>query len=348
MKRNLAIGLTVAAMASALVFARQNTASGARETNVVSTTPGPRTDAQLIVGPGRVEPVSEEIEISAELPGRLRTVLVEEGQRVKAGEVIAELEAADYRAQLDAAHARLALARAELERVVNGARREERDEARAAAAQAEAVLSQARVEMQRRENLFRDGAIPREELERADRDLRVARARHDELGERQRLVDAAARHEDVDRARASVALAGAEAAEARALLEKTRVRAPIDGVILRRHLQAGESLAVTPAPTAIVTMADVTRLRVRMDVDETDIAGARIGQPAWVTADAYGTRRFTGRVIRISEMFGPKNVRTDLPAERQDTKVLETLIELDAGQSLPIGLRVDAFITRKP
>jgi HlyD family secretion protein len=117
-------------------------------------------------------------------------------------------------------------------------------------------------------------------------------------------------------------------------------------VILRRHLLAGESLAVSPSPAAIVTMADVSRLRIRVDVDETDIAGARVGRPAWVTADAYGTRRFTGRVVRISEMFGPKNVRTDVPAERQDTKVLEVLVDLDPGQTLPIGLRVDAFIEK--
>jgi len=58
----------------------------------------------------------------------------------------------------------------------------------------------------------------------------------------------------------------------------------------------------------------------------------------------YGERKFAGRVIRIGGMLGRKNIRTDEPSERVDTKILETLIELDAGASLPIGLRVDAFI----
>ena len=129
-------------------------------------------------------------------------------------------------------------------------------------------------------------------------------------------------------------------------LEKTLVRAPVDGVVLRRHLRAGESLAVLPVRSPIVTLADVTALRGRVDVDEGDIGGLRVGQPAWVTADAYGTRRFAGRVGRIGEMLGRARIRTDDPAERIDHKVRETLVELEASARLPIGLRVDAFIAR--
>jgi hypothetical protein len=66
--------------------------------------------------------------------------------------------------------------------------------------------------------------------------------------------------------------------------------------------------------------------------------------------DGRRLRRATvcGRVIRIGGMLGRKNVRTDEPSERVDTKILETLVELDAGTSLPIGLRVDAFIGSAP
>ena len=78
----------------------------------------------------------------------------------------------------------------------------------------------------------------------------------------------------------------------------------------------------------------------------TDERRARCETGAWVTADAYGERRFAGRVIRVGEMLGRKNVHTDDPAEKVDTKVLETLVELDEGTRLPIGLRVDAFLAR--
>jgi HlyD family secretion protein len=79
-------------------------------------------------------------------------------------------------------------------------------------------------------------------------------------------------------------------------------------------------------------------------VDEADVARLRDGQAAYVTADAFGQRRFTGRVVRVGQVLGRKNVRTDEPTERVDTKVLETLIELVDGHELPLGLRVQAFI----
>ena len=91
-------------------------------------------------------------------------------------------------------------------------------------------------------------------------------------------------------------------------------------------------------------MADVTILRVRADVDETDVGKVRLGQRAYVTADAYGDRKFWGRVRRIGQVLGKKRVRTDEPTERVDTKILETLIELDRGQRLHLGLRVNSFI----
>jgi HlyD family secretion protein len=344
MRRSIWLAVLVLIAAGAGALARGSMSDEGRTPAAAPTS----ANAGLIVGAGRVESISEELEISAELPGRLRAVLVDEGSEVRKGDVVAEIESAEYVARLAAARASAARAHAELERIVNGARREERDEARAAVAQAAAVLAQAKTEVVRREALFRDGAISREELERTDRDLRVAQARHDELVERQRLIDSDARHEDVDRARAAVAAAEASVSEARAMLEKTRVRAPIDGVILRRHLLGGESVAVSSTPEPIVSMADLSQLRVRMDVDETDIADVRLGQRAWVTADAFGSRQFPGRVVRIGSMLGRKNVRTDAPAERQDTKVLETLIALEPGHPLPVGLRVDAFIAKTP
>jgi HlyD family secretion protein len=66
-----------------------------------------------------------------------------------------------------------------------------------------------------------------------------------------------------------------------------------------------------------------------------------------VTANAFGDRRFPGRIVRVGRMLGKKNVRTDEPAERVDTKVLETLVELNDGHELPLGLRVQAFISSK-
>jgi hypothetical protein len=86
-------------------------------------------------------------------------------------------------------------------------------------------------------------------------------------------------------------------------------------------------------------------LRVRVDVDETDVATLRTGQKAFVKADTYGDKQFHGSVFRIGEILGKKNIRTDEPSEKVDTKILEVLLELEPNSQLKPGLRVDAFIS---
>ncbi|MEP6901390.1 MAG: efflux RND transporter periplasmic adaptor subunit, partial [Actinomycetota bacterium] len=115
------------------------------------------------------------------------------------------------------------------------------------------------------------------------------------------------------------------------------------GVDLRKRLKNGES--VSPEnQTGIVTIADVSALRIRVDLDETDVAKVRENQKAFITADAYGDQKFYGKVIKIGQILGRKNFRTERPTEKVDTKILEILIELAPDQKLPLGLRVDSFI----
>jgi HlyD family secretion protein len=82
-----------------------------------------------------------------------------------------------------------------------------------------------------------------------------------------------------------------------------------------------------------------------MDVDERDIARVKPGATAYVTADAFGSRHFTGKVVEIGRRFGRKNIRTDDPVEKNDTKILEVVIELDSNELLLTGQRVTSFIT---
>lgn len=301
------------------------------------------TDAAWIAAPGRVEAVSEEVRVSSELSGRLKAVYVEEGDRVRQGQVLAEIQNADYRARVAQAEAALGQREAELRRTVNGARTQERREAEASMQAAEAVLNNARSEAQRRRALADRNVISRDEADRYERAYQVARAQYEQAAEHFAFVDAAAREEDRAHAEAAVAAAQAQVAEARAYLEKSYIRAPIHGVILRKLRHTGESVS-TQFDSPVVTMADDSVLRVRLDVDESDVSKLKVGQRAYVTAEAYGAHHFWGRVIRVGRILGKKKIRTDEPTEHVDTKILETLVELDPGQSLPLGLRMDSFV----
>lgn len=320
--------------------------SSGRAAGRVANAPGVVTvlPEAIAAGPGRVEPVSEEVRVAAQVGGILHEVLVDEGDSVTAGQLVARIEHAEYVARASAADAELRLREAEARRVRNGARDQERHEAAAAVEEAEAVLDHHRADLQRLRDLAREKVIARQELDRGEQAARVAQARLDAAQQHASLVAAGAREEDQSRADAEVALARARVEEARALLAKTSIRSPIDGVVLRRHRKVGESVS-TQFDSPILTIADRSIVRVRVDVDETDVARVVVGQPAYVTADAFGSRRFPGRVVRVGQALGRKNFRTDEPSERVDTKILETLVQLEDGRELPIGLRVQAYVT---
>ena len=325
----------------------------------------------FVAAPGVVEAISEEIEVGAEIPGKLKRVLVEEGEQVSKGQTIAILENSDFEAQIvsakaqietlrsqkKTAEAKVLQAKTERTRIFNGSRPEERREALQSYEQTLPNVEQAKREVARREKLFASGDISREELERAKRDLETLQKQSNAMNEKYNVVNADARNDDLSKADAAITLAEKQANEFNALiaeaearvrtaqanLDKTIIRAPITGVILRKRLKDGESVSPENT-TGIVSIADVSALRVRVDLDETDVAKVRENQRAFVTADAYGEQKFSGKVIKIGQILGRKNFRTEKPTEKVDTKILEVLIELDANQKLPLGLRVDAFI----
>jgi HlyD family secretion protein len=328
-------------LTTSLVVAAHRSKENSAAVASVRSNSGP----ELIAGPGRVEPLSEDIQIGSELSGRLKSVFVEEGDAIHRGQVLAELENADYRAQVESARADVAEKEATLRKVINGARRQERDEAWSSVNEAKAVMVNAQAELQRRQELFAAGVVSREELDRYKSDADVAKAKYQSAVEQHSLVDDHAREEDRSIAEANLQLAQAQLAEAQARYEKTFIRSPIDGTVLRKHHRSGESVSnSSTVPDPILTIGDRQRLRVRVDVDETDVSKVRLGQKAYVTADAYGQQKFWGRVVRVGQQLGPKNVHTDEPTEKVDTKILETLVELDPGARLPDGLRVDAYI----
>src|SRR5271166_3798196 len=111
----------------------------------------------LVAGAGRVEPSSENIKLGSELNGKLKRVYVDEGNHVSRGQVLAELENADYHAQVGSAAAEVKQKEAELRKVINGARQQERREALSSVVEAEAVMNHARLERDRYRELFDAG-----------------------------------------------------------------------------------------------------------------------------------------------------------------------------------------------
>jgi multidrug resistance efflux pump len=342
-KRQILVGAAIALAAVGTVALHSRTDKHAAV--AAPAVDQPLITKSVVAGPGLIEPNSEDVKIGSELAGKLKEVLAEEGQQVKKSQVLAILVNDDYYAQVEASRAQVHQAQAAYDKILNGSRTQERKESFAAMQQAETVAANTRSDLERRQKLFDGGIISREEMDHAQRDFNVAEAQFEAAKQHFHLIDDRQRDEDIASAKAQLEMAKAQLAGNEAVYEKTFLRAPFDGTILRKHHRTGESItnsSVTPDP--VFTMGDMAGLRVRVDVDETDVSRVAEGQKVYVTAAAYQGQKFWGHVIRVGGQLGHKNLQTDEPKEKTDTKILETLVQLDPGARLPVGLRVDAYI----
>jgi len=299
-----------------------------------------------IAARGRVEGASsQEIKLASRVVGRLKEVTVNDGDPLHKGQVVAVLENNDLLAQVEQARANVQHAQAVLERLQNGARPEERAASRAALNEAQAAADNAKLNFERSQKLFREGGIISQSvLDQAERDWKMAQARLESARENYKLIMAPPRAEDVAAAQAQLDLARGQLAQAQDNYDNTFVHSPVDGEVIKRYMNPGESISYESLYQPIVSVSDTTHLRVRTEIDETDIGKIQIGQHATIRCDAFRGQSFYGHVVRISGGLGPKKIQTDNPTEKIDMDILESFVEVDPGTPLRVGLRVDVYI----
>jgi multidrug resistance efflux pump len=128
-----------------------------------------------------------------------------------------------------------------------------------------------------------------------------------------------------------------------AQLARYRVVAPIDGVVTSRQAQPGETVA---AATPLITIADLTRLRIEAEVDEYDIAHCRVGSPVKIRAEGYPDRSWQGEVEEIADVLSSRRIRPEDPGKPTDTRVLPVRIAFRESIPLRLGQRVEVEIER--
>lgn len=210
---------------------------------------------------GTVEPVRL-VEVSTELSGTIKAVRVETNEVVKAGQLLAELESETQRMEFRRAEAQVAAA---------GARVKE----------AEAATVAASKEFARKKTLAARDLAPARDLDNATASSQQTRA-------------------TVEALTAEMKAAEAGLAIAKANLEKTRIVSPIDGIVLRRNVEPGQTVAATLQSPVLFRLAqDLDRMQIRVDVDEADALNVRHGQPASFTVQALRDRPLEARVEKL-------------------------------------------------
>ena len=234
---------------------------------------------------------------------------MEEGDHVQEGQFLLQIDPIPYQANL--ANAKAAL---------NGAR-SELDSARASLKQLEQTYL-------RKEKMVKDGEglISQDEYDRARSDYEVQKAR-------------------VQSAQHAVEQSLANVQRSQDDLDKTRVVSPMTGIVVRKAVEEGEVAVIgtmNNPGTVLLTVADLSIIQAELEVDEVDIGGVKIGQPASVTVDAFPGKKFPGVVSEIGNSPLVKNT-TATAEESTDFKVTITLNSPDAG--LRPGLTADGEIT---
>ena len=295
----------------------------------------------IFAAPGKVEGLSDTIQVEAAADGVLKAVDVTEGQFVKKGTLLGEIACDDLNAALNASLADADAARQARVRLLRGARVEEKRVAAQKIAAARATLTEARAQLHRQHILYTGGEVSGSDYDRAKRDYGVARAEYQAAVRSERLLVAPPLPEDKARTDAQVLAAESRVQEAHERITKCSITAPIDGTVLRVDAKPGEAFStVTPHPLFI--LADASGRRVKAEVDERDLAEVAIGQNVIIRSEGLAGKRLAGSVESTSMVMGKKSVFTDDPADKIDRDVLEVTINFgtEDAKALPIGLRV--------
>lgn len=299
-------------------------------------TEGPRVDAitpvrqpmvQTIVTSGRVVQ-RRQSKLGAMIPGTVAEVGVEDGDRVEAEALLVRLADEDALANLAEAEASVSEAEARLARVQGVGRRIAEQALRLATIEAR----QADVEFQRQQALAGTGAVSELSFERARRDRDQARSRR--VSASLEVAAAAPKGSDVAVSAAALSQAQARLTAAQVAVEETRIRAPLPGVVLKRHVEPGE---VVQPGEAIVTFAGDGPLQVRIQPDESNLALLRLGQHALVSSEAFPEQRLAASISRIAPSVDPVRgtveVDLDIDDETDLRPDMTMTVEIEVGRT---------------
>jgi HlyD family secretion protein len=231
----------------------------------------------IVSASGKIQP-KRLVNISADTSGRVVDLAVNEGDRIKKGQFLLQIDPKSLRTRVDSGTASLQAAEGSL------------DQLRQSVETARAQLDQAQKTAARQRDLWNQQLTTRESLEKAENDVVVATSA---VREREKQVTSQAARIDQERA-------GLESA--RYDLSKVRIESPIDGIVTRRNIQEGETAVIgtmNNAGTVLLTLADMSVIQAEVEVDETNIPNVSLGQTAKVTIDALPDRTFKGHVSEI-------------------------------------------------
>jgi HlyD family secretion protein len=303
-RKKILVGVVVLAIGGAVVWANFAFRRTTAKTVTVEAVAARRLEA-IVSASGKIQP-KRSVNVSADVMGRVTRLAVEEGQEVRRGQFLLQIDPRNLESALQRGEASLGAAMAQLEQV------------RAGVESARVNLELARENLKRQQDLWREQLTTREALDRALTEVKVREA---DLKEREQQL--ATQEQRIRQERAALA-------SARYDLSKVRIESPIDGIVTRRNIEEGEMVVIgtmNNPGTVMLTIADMSVIQAEVEVDETDIPHVRLGQRAKVTIDAIRDRTFGGTVTEIGN--SPIQTTAQQQSTGQQATTFKVVVTLD-------------------
>ncbi|HMK36973.1 MAG TPA: efflux RND transporter periplasmic adaptor subunit [Desulfomonilaceae bacterium] len=288
---------------------------------------------------GNIE--ATEVDLSFRIAGQIDSLPIEEGDRIKKGQVIATLDTDTLVAQRGAAESDIANLRALLDELEEGSRIEEIEAARALAKAAESRLKNAKDEYDRYLPLYNQGAISASAFDTKATALKVATEDYNNTTQRLQELEKGPREQQIRAARARLQRAEWDLKRINLDIAHSTLDTPVSGVVLVKSNEVGE--VVLPGAT-VTTVAAVDEVWLKGYIGEDKLGLVKLGQNAHVTTDTYPGKTYTGKVTFIASRaeFTPKNVQTKEERVKQVYRVKITIPNLH--QELKIGMPAEGYI----
>jgi HlyD family secretion protein len=282
-----------------------------------------------------------EVRVSAKVPGQVDRLFVDEGSQVKDADTLAILDHSTQEIQWRQAQAGVALADAQYQLLVNGARSEDIQQSEDALKQLESSAKVAADDYNRMKELFASKSISKKQFDDAESRYVITKAQLNSAKENVKKMQRFARPEDIGAAKARLDQAKANADLLRKQITDAFVVAPVSGTVTNKPVEAGELVGVG---TTIVTISQLETLNLMIYVSDNELGKVKLNGSADIVIDTYPDKTFPGRVMYISPIaeFTPKNVQTK---EDRTKLVFGVKLAVDNKEGiLKAGMPADAYV----
>lgn len=308
---------------------------GKSKPSYLTVTVGKGNIADVIQANGIIEPVRT-VGLNFKSSGLIKAIYVQPGDRVKAGQVLAEQDTAELEAQVKQSESNLKRSEAQLKLKEAGSLPQEIAQKEAEVEANRVAYEMAVKELERQQKLFEAGAAPATDVDKAKEAVASAKSRLEQSQQALNLLKQGSRPEDIEAARATVEADRAQLEIARLNLENARLRAPFDGIVAKVNGEVGQrgGAGGSNENTAFITLVS-EELQLRAWVNEADIGKVKLNQDVEFTVAAYPNVTFKGKVKNISPQA----------TTQSNVQIFEVLISVeDPSKQLRPGMTATASI----